>query len=345
MQYAGTLEAVLASFLKAIIIPYEILVNTIWNYTMNFGLSPGHAFLSSYLGNQSYSSLLDSSSRISLDIISPIVVVASVYFLVYNNIRTPINTGSSLYKASLILFASFACTLIWLEIFGELGIAYTYFWEHSGIANSALLPISAGFLDSSFGSNSIGSVLEFLLITAYFGVDILLLSILAIRQALLLLILPILPVFTMLSLIGYFEKYARVLWEIILEFSIFPFLALLSVYLSGIFSSYVPLQLAFLALPSLIPGYMFFSGRGPSHTPFMNLFGSLAAGSVISSTFGYSRSFSEIVSGDFRSGVSRLIQLPSGNSASSRSAVAHKPEIDPYREAVNEELKNRRHSD
>lgn len=345
MSYAGAIEAVLASFLKAIIIPYEVVVNAIWSYLLNFGLSPGHAFLSSYLGNQSYSSLLDSSSTISLDIVTPIVIVAAVYFLICNNIRTPRSAGSSLYRASLILFASFACILIWLEIFGELGVVYTYFWEYSGIGNSHLLPITAGIPGNSFGYGSITTVMEFLLITAYFGVEILLLSILAIREALLLLILPILPVFTLLSLIGYFEKYARVLWEIMFEFSIFPFLALLSVYLSGIFHSFVPLQLAFLALPSLIPGYMFFSGRGPSHTPFMNLFGSLAAGSVISSTVGYSRSFSEIGSGDFRGGISRLIQLPSGNSASTRAVLSHKPETDPYREAVNEELKNRRHSD
>ena len=345
MSYAGSIEAILASFLQAIIIPYEAIVNTIWSYTLNFGLSPGHAFLSSYLGNQSYSSLLDISSKASLDIATPVVVVAAIYFLVCNNIRSPTRAGSTLYRSSLILFATFTCVLIWLEIFTELGVLYSYAWKDSGIAGRSLLPLGSGILNGSLGYGSTTTFMEFIMITAYFGVDIILLSILAIREALLLFILPLLPVFTLLSLIGYFEKYARVLWEIMLEFSIFPFLALLSVYLSGIFTAYVPLQLAFLALPSLLPGYMFFSGRGPSHTPFMNLFGSLAAGTVISIGAGYSRSFSEIGSGDFRSGISRLIQLPSGNPSASRPVRLQQFTADPYREAVNEELKNRRHPD
>jgi hypothetical protein len=146
-------------------------------------------------------------------------------------------------------------------------------------------------------------------------------------------------------MVGYFQKYSKVMWEIFIEFSMFPFLALLSLSLAENFRNYVPLQLAFLALPALLPGYLFFSGRGPSHTPFLNLFGSMAAGSFVSTVAGYSMAFSEMGSGDFMRGFSRFIQLPSSNSTSTKPSINRAVPRDVYAEAANEELKFRRNPD
>ena len=346
MSATGTIEALIASFLKAIIIPYEALLNLLWHYTLNFGMSPGHAFLSIYFQNTSYLSLLNNASHISLYMVTPVVAVAALYFLAMNNIRPDRSAMSSLYRSAIISISALACIFIWIEAFSEAGSLYSYLWSHSSISSDSVLPVSSGLFSGSLsGAGTTTSIMEFLMITAYFGAVVILLTTLAIRQALLLLLLPLLPIFTMLSMVGYFQKYSKVMWEIFIEFSMFPFLALLSLSLAENFRNYVPLQLAFLALPALLPGYLFFSGRGPSHTPFLNLFGSMAAGSFVSTVAGYSMAFSEMGSGDFMRGFSRFIQLPSSNSTSTKPSINRAVPRDVYAEAANEELKFRRNPD
>ena len=285
----------------------------------------------------------------SMNILSPYFVtfaiaISATGFMLRNSVEDGLRSFPWLLRSAIIVLLSILSLYIAVFSLHIVGEAYSYAWNAADLDRARLIAFPGGI--SSMGvSTGENGIIQFLLLTAYFGSVVMLLAILMVRIGLILLVIPLLPLFTALSGIAFFRKYARVLWEIFIEFSIFPFLALVSLYLSIIFSAIPPLQIALISLPALLPGYLFFSGRGPGSTPVMNLLGGLSIGAMAGSVAGYSRSAIEIGSGNIQDGMLRLAQVPSGN-ASSRAHISSAIKTsDPYRESVKEELKRRRYQD
>ncbi len=332
----------LSEILKAVLVPYSELVQFLWSYTLRIGLAPDYAYVSTFTSTSGYSAILGTANAISPYLVSISLAISALAFLFKNSLESDTRPVAWFMKYAILILVSLTSVYISLSFLNGLQHIYTIMWNDLNVNDHRLIPLpGTGIAGFDSGENGI---IKFIMLSAYFGSCAMLLATLMVREGMILLIIPLLPVFTILSGVGYLRKYTKVLWEIFIEFSIFPFLALLSVYLSELFSSVAPLQIALILIPSLIPGYLFFSGRGPGTTPLLNMLGGISAGAIAGSITGYSRSAVEIGSGNLQDGLLRMMQVPSGNSGSRQPghAVSRK---DPYKEAIQEELKWRRYPD
>ena len=271
------------------------------------------------------------------------VAVSAIAFLFRNIFESGLKPMEWFLKDAIFVLVAFIAILIAFNSLSALKEVYSIMWGNLNVERARLIPFPGptGLTEPNSAENGI---VQFIILSGYFGACAMLLATLMVRIGMMLLIIPLLPVFTVLSGIGYLRRYAKILWEIFIEFSMFPFLALLSIYLSEMFRYVAPLQIALILIPSLVPGYLFFSGRGPGTTPLLNILGGFSAGAIAGSLTGYGRSAMEIGTGNLQDGLLRMIQIPSGNS--SFRPVSHTPsKPDPYREAVQEELKWRRYPD
>ena len=323
-------------------LPYSELVQFLWTYTLRIGLAPDYAYVTSFTSSGSYNAIIVAANTISPYLISLSIAVSALAFLFKNSLEPDLRPVAWFIKCAILILVSLTSVYISLSFLNGMQHLYAIMWNHLNVDKQRLIPLpGTGITGIDSGVNSI---FQFIMLSAYFGSCAVLLATLMVREGMILLLIPLLPVFTVLSGIGYLRRYAKVLWEIFIEFSIFPFLALLSIYLSELFSYVAPLQIALILIPSLLPGYLFFSGRGPGTTPLLNMLGGFSAGAIAGSITGYARSAVELGSGNLQDGLLRMIQVPSGNSGY-RQASQVPSRKDPYSEAIQDELKWRRYPD
>jgi len=272
--------------IDAINLIYKTLIQYFWYNTVSYGLSPGNAFLLPELNKTSFInlySMLFNSAFLPLAMV--MIILSSLGVLFYNSFYRPLNPGYNLMKWIVTVSIASLSLLIVETVLLELQGAFDYLFRNMGINWYSFYNFSGGF--SSFSSSHLlGSdnqeLLQFLVMSAYFIAVVSIFGVLMMRQALMIIMILILPFSTVLYSFNFGRKYAKIVWEFIAEMMIYPFFVLLSLYLAYIFSSDMSLQLAFLFVPTVLPAILFFSGKGLTSLPLMSFVGGLTMGAVAS---------------------------------------------------------------
>lgn len=328
---------------------YKSLIGIIWYACVYYGLNPHYVFLLPFLENNGYTSITSALFNGFFFQFSVLILLfVSLGTLILNTYSKPGSSYSFLFKwivAVLIgAFSFFAIT--WLM--SELGTVYGAVFHSAGfnwynfLNFSSYSPIST---ETGPQSGTLGILIEIFALTGYFVSVTSLLAILMLRQALMLFAIVLIPFATILGSTSKGKRFSSIFWEIIIEMSAYPFLVLLSLYLAHIFALDVPLQLAFLFLPTIIPGLLFATGNSFLSAPLFGFLGGLSFSGVASRGM----EAASIVSMPFRGGSmqgaikdSALLPLREKNFISQvpRSNMV-KDEM-PWKDLLNEELKYRK---
>ncbi len=340
---------ILYYIIDAINLLYKTLIQYFWYNTISYGLSPSNAFLIPDLKNQSFLNLYNMLFKTAFLPISAVAIIASsLAVLFYNSFYKPLNPGYNLMKLVAAISIAALSLMIVESVLMELQQGFDYLFKNIGVNWYSFYNFSGGFSKFSV-SHPIGSanqeILQFLVLSAYFIAVISLFGVLMMRQALMILMILILPFTTILFSLNIGKKYAKIVWEFIAEMMVYPFLVLLSLYMAYIFSSNIPLQLAFLFVPIVVPTILFFSGRGLTSLPLLSFVGGLTMGTVVSRGIGLTSGLGGAVLSDSIGGSVKNIALsPLQDRIPQKTAnMKRSPDSSlPWKQILDEEMKYRK---
>lgn len=326
---------------------YKGVIGVLWNATITFGLNPKFAFLIPFTSYSSFRSLgVYVSGTLFFQFSAIVLLISSTLTLAYNSLVEPRPYGRFISRlvASIILGSISFFLTIW--VLKGLDSIYSDVYSMSGINWSNFLLFSTSLSSGAqIGStSSYSALIELFTLTGYFTAVVALFAELILRQALMLMALILIPLGTTLFALDHGRRFALVLWEIIVEMSAYPFLVLLCLYLAHVFSWDMPLQLAFLFLPSLIPGIFFATGNSFLSAPIMGFVGGMS----LSRTVGKGIEAGGIVSGlAGETGIGQTIKNAALFPVTERNPLAKnfqahgKRDEMPWKEILREELKFR----
>ena len=291
---------ILLYLIRAVTALYSPLLGLIWEATVKYGLEPGSAFPSSSINSSGFLSLYSYIYKGSIPILVSVLIAGSALLLISPAGNPGKQRIGGIYIRMFVAILISVCSLlIFTALFQLLGFAYDLLFNHAGPSISSFSQVTgiSPALSSSNGTSILLVLMRFLLLSAYFLAVGSVFSILIFRQALLIVFVLVMPFLTILSIMDIGQKYARMGWELAIELTLFQFAALLSIMLAVIFRSNVPLNLAFLFLPSILPGYLLFSGRGLASAPVLGFLGGMTLGSSATRIVGMASAVADSTSG------------------------------------------------
>lgn len=340
---------ILSEILNLVDQAYKAVIGVLWSALVTYGLAPKYAFLTQFTSYTPYQNLegaLFVGAYFQFTIIA--IIIATLVALFLNSFIRPQTTQLFVIRVAVAVILGSVSFILSVWAFSVLGGMYSILYNNSGISWSNFLLFSSHNYAPVAGNTAGGDysiLIEAFTLTGYFTSVISLFSILMIRQALLLFSLTILPFATILMVFNRASRFTERVWEIIIEMAAYPFFVLLCLYLGHIFSWDVPLQLAFLFLPSILPGYLFVSGRSFLSAPVLGFLG----GMTMAGTVGRGLEAAGIVSGVMKGGATMntlkdaaLLPFRENRSSHLYAAGEGKPGAIPWKELVNEELRSRK---
>ena len=328
---------------------YKSLIGILWYACIYYGLNPHFVFLLPFLSNHGFTTLQQTFlGGFYFQFSALALMFASIGGLILNNLSMAEASRQFFLKwlTAVIVGGVAFLAISWLmavlgSIYGSVFLGVNFSWYN--FLNFS----STSYLNSGVSpkANSLGLLIEIFALTGYFVSVTSLLAILMIRQALMLLAILIVPFATVLGSTRKGAKYATIIWELIMEMSVYPFLVLLSLYLAHIFSWDMPLQLAFLFLPTILPGLLFATGNSFLSAPLFGFLGGMSLGGVASRGM----EAATIAAGPFRGGTFRgaardgaLMPLREKNFINQVPRSSARGQDMPWKEMLNEELKYRK---
>lgn len=339
----------LLSLLNALDTVYKAVIGILWNAAITFGLSPKFAFLIPFTSYASFQNLgMYISGVLFYQVAAIVLLISSAVTLAYNSFAEPRPYGRYIARIATSVIIGSVSFLLIIWVLKSLDYLYSTVYSGTGIDWSNFLLFSSNTFSNSAHPVSNGdyaALIELFTLTGYFTAVVSLFAELMLRQALMLLALIILPIGTVLYALDRGRRFATVLWEILVEMSLFPFLVLLCLYLADIFSWDTPLQLAFLFLPSLIPGIFFATGNSFLSAPIMGFLGGMS----LTRTMGKGVEAGSIIGG-LADGTGAANSLKRGalfpvterNPLSKNFQPIGKTDEMPWKEMLRDELKKRK---
>lgn len=338
---------ILLGLLNALDTIYKAIIGVLWNATVIFGLSPKFAFLVPFTSTSEFRSIgLYVSGALFYQFAAIILLISSALTLAYNSLAEPKSYGKYLTKVvtSIIIGSISFIFMIWT--LNGLNAIYSNLYNSSNLNWSNFLLFSTNFpiSNQTISTSSYATLIELFTLTGYFTAIVALFAELMLRQALMLLALLLLPLGTILYALNHGRRFATVLWEILVEMSAYPFLVLLCLYLAHIFSWDAPLQLAFLFLPTLIPGLFFATGNSFLSAPIMGFLGGMS----LSRTIGKGVEAGGIIAGVSEdAGIGTMLKKGSLYPVTEKNPLSKNYQVKsnrkemPWKELLREELKYR----
>lgn len=328
---------------------YKSLIGILWYACIYYGLSPHFTFLLPFLTNSSYTSLAGSIfNGFYFQFSVLILLLASLGMLALNSFSKPGSAYTFVMKWTVAVLIGGVSFFVISWLMSMLGMVYGTVFDSASFNWYNFLDFSSysALVNSTNAtSSSLGVLIEIFALTGYFVSVVSLLAILMVRQALMLFAIVLVPFATVLGSTSKGRKFSSIIWEIIVEMSVYPFLVLLCLYLAHIFAWDVPLQLAFLFLPTIIPGLLFATGNNFLSAPIFGFLGGLS----LSGAAGRGLEAASIASMPFRGGAiggavkdgilmplrdkNFISQVPRNN--------AEKAQL-PWKELLDDELKYRK---
>lgn len=327
---------------------YKSLIGILWIALINYGLSPHYAFLIPFTTYKPYLSLenaLINGFYFQFAVIVTLVVI--MVALISNSFLKPKSLTLIFIRvtAAVVLGAVSFYSFSWGLSMLDSTYASVYYGAHLNWSNYLLF--SSGLEhqgDTSILQSSISLIVQFFTLSAYFVSVVSLFTILMLRQALMLFSLLIVPLATVLTSLDIGKRYGKVIWEILIEMSAYPFIVIASLFLAHIFNWDAPLQLAFLFIPSLLPGILFTTGRSFLSAPIMGFLGELSLSGAASKGFGSMAIASDLAhGGSFSKSIKDTMAIPlSENSFPGTMTGGKKDNEMPWKDLLSEELKYRK---
>jgi len=136
------------------------------------------------------------------------------------------------------------------------GSGFSYIWNNAGVNWTGGLSYTSSIDSISQASGtapSFLSIMQFFFLSGYFLATTSLIITLELRQALLIVLSIMLPIFSILFAIPKIDEYARRMWKLFLETAVFPFFTIVAVYFAIESSGNFLLQLAFVVFAASSP--------------------------------------------------------------------------------------------
>ncbi len=279
---------------KALTRIYMPLLALLWNFAIQYGLQSNMAFLGFALNNTSYLSLYSYLyGGIFPALVSLVLGISAIFLIAGSGSNPPTAYRIKIVRTFLSVTVAAGSMAIISLLLSGLQVPFHVLFDKGNVDWFSFSSVFSSGVSASAGDQaSTESVIaRFLLLSAYFIAVTSLLAVLVFRQALMIFFIMAMPVITILACLDIGVKYAKMAWELVLEFMFFPFAVMISLMLARIFSADVALNLAFLLLPSILPGYIMFSGRNLSTAPLMSFIGGMTLGGVASRSAGVATSF------------------------------------------------------
>ena len=341
------LMQILLYAVKALTQIYTPLLDLLWNFAIKYGLQGNMAYLSFAMGNRSYLGLYSYLyGSIFPAMISLVLGVSAIFIIAGSGSNPGTVYRNQIIRILLSVTVAAGSMAIMSMLLSGLQVPFQVLFDRGNVNWYSFYSVfsSGALISAGSQSSTISVIARFLLLSAYFIAVTSLMAVLVFRQALMILFILIMPVLTILACLDIGVKYARMAWELVLEFMFFPFAVMLSLMLARIFSADVLLNLAFLFLPSILPGYIMFSGRNLSAAPMMSFIGGMTLGGIASRTAGVATSFMDTAStGNPVRAMSSIALAPAADYRLVSGIRAGKMDKKPLLEDVkNEELNYRK---
>ncbi len=251
----------------------------LWYVTVKYGLSPGYAYLGSELSAHGYLRIYNFFFNTFVsEIVYLVMILAALYLLFRNSVGEPAPSIPTLarlfFSFSLAIFAFTVC----IDLMRYTDSIYTYTWNGLDTDWYALMPL--GSSSNATGIQDLGSttVISLLFITSYFVATGSLLSMLEIRQAIILVLMVILPVSSLLLALPFTEKIAAGMWKLFAEMTVVPFIVLICIAIAESVHGDPLLQIALILLASGSPFLLHNGSRILYGAGIMGSFTGLMAG-------------------------------------------------------------------
>jgi len=224
---------------------------------MQYGLNPTYSFFSIIGGSPAYFAIYNLVFGASYLIITEIaLIVMATAFLSINSVWGPINRLNILIRMSLAVVLPLFTIQVLAVIMYVTGSGFSFIWNNAGINWSTALAYTSSMSSISQVSGaapSYLSIMQFFFLSGYFLATTSLIVTLELRQALLIVLSILLPVFSILFAIPKVDEYAKRMWKLFIETAIFPFFTIIAVYFAIESSGNFLLQLAFLIFAASSP--------------------------------------------------------------------------------------------
>ncbi|MEM0156032.1 MAG: hypothetical protein QW597_05475 [Thermoplasmataceae archaeon] len=280
---------------------YVGLIGVFWYFLVKFGLQPSYSFpdMGSNIPLMGFYSFLFNNLYVEFASIAIVFAAMILMFTSYANSGRAYWTIVSRFSVSVILFVG--SMEITQFIIGCTSYAFDSVWSYGSINWYSLLSvtnISSNLITPVSQVSASNSLVEFFLLSWLFVATFSLMSMLIVRQAIMIFLSLILPLFSLLFMTDSTSKLPVKLWILYIESSILPFFVMIILVLVHIFYYDFLLQIGFLSLAVLLPTVLMSNSLVYRFSSFQSMYGEMSAGSVLSgigTQGGYIRA---IMSGD-----------------------------------------------
>ncbi|BAB59780.1 membrane protein [Thermoplasma volcanium GSS1] len=248
------LSAIL-SIVNAIVILYTATLSPLWYYIVYYGLNPKFSYSIILKPPGSFYTFYN---FISINFYTETLTIASLIFIIAISAMMIIYGVNLLRRA---LLALLSISLYFVAVRAMLALVllsysiYLPFWHFGGINWFSFLNVNGFHMDQ--GSGNASGVLNFIFLSTYFWALLALLSMLVFREAAMLLLVIVIPLFVGLSFLDTFRKVAIRLISLFVELSFLPVYVLIDLYLAHVFSFDFILELGIIAISPAIPSILF----------------------------------------------------------------------------------------
>lgn len=277
---------------------YIGLIGGFWYFLVKYGLQPSYSYpmLASNSSFMEFYSYL--FNNLYLQIASFLIVLSSVYVMFASSTLNERTIGSTLTRfsfAALVFVGS-------LEI-SQLILKFSFYtfqvvWNYDSLNWYSLLSVTnvnANILVPLSQVGTSNALAEFFLLSWLFAATFSLLSMLLIRQAIVIFLSLVLPLFSLLFVTKQSSRLPAKLWLLYIESAFLPIFVMVILVLVHIFYGDFILQIAFLSLAVLLPTIFMSNSLVYRSASFQSAYGELSTSNLISaaaSQAGYIRSIS-----------------------------------------------------
>ena len=329
---------------------YVGLIGGFWYFLVKYGLQPSYAFPllgqnSSFMGFYYY--LLN---NLYFEVAAFAMVAVSIFIMFSSSIGGNMGLGEFglRFSASVVIFI------------GSVGIsqfivqvsyyAYSILWGYDSINWFSLLSVTNISSNISIPLAQVGSsnaLIEFFLLSWLFVATFAMLGMLIVRQAIIIFLTLMLPVFSIFIITRESSKIAIKLWILFVESAVLPLFVVILLVLVHIFYGDFILQIGFLTLASLIPTLIMSNSMIYRFASFQSAYGEISAASVISGAASQAGYAGSVLAGNTSlSNLGNMLSYPvwnkeKGNSGPLRTGMQSHNGID-WKSVENEKLTYRR---
>lgn len=256
MSILSNLPGAISIIISLINTAYLSVIAALWYYSVYFGLAPRYSYPVSISSQHSFIAFYGYLyNSVYTNIAAIIILGGSLLLIATNSFGRAYSSTTFLYRMLFAFSASFFSFQIGILILRLSRVLFLQIWTYPGVNWYSLFSVGSTLeqIRLSGHTDPFFEVMEFLLLSVYFVGTGGLLSVLEIRQAIVIFLLLTLPLFSLLFMVKGLEGYAIKFWKLFIEISFLPFFILIELYGIHLFPANFLLQLAFILIAASSP--------------------------------------------------------------------------------------------